>query len=111
MVLSADDMWVKIWYNESHIKVVIGQDGEKMKWLKVIGLGILIWSIGLLWPAITEALRPQVMLGAVIGLSLVLLGQIFLGRQYSEDPAEGLEPACLPRPGSDSRPVKPLGVA
>jgi len=84
-----------------------------MKWLKIIGLGILIWSIGLLWPAISEALRPQVMLGAVIGLSLVLLGQILLGRHQGEDLAEqkSVEAACFPRPGSDSRPVKPLGIA
>jgi hypothetical protein len=113
MVLSADDVSVKVWYTKSDSKSVIGEDGEKMKWLKVIGLGILIWSIGLLWPAIHEALTPQVMLGAIVGLSFVGLAQILLGRHLREGSAEQkrVEATCFPRPGSDSRPVKPLGLA
>jgi hypothetical protein len=83
-----------------------------MKWLKIIGLGILIWGIGLLWPALHEDLTQELMLGAIIGLSLLTLGQILLGRHLHETSMEQVttDAPCLPRPAGDSRPVKPLGL-
>ena len=39
-----------------------------MKILKIIGLGLLIWSLGLLWPEINLTL----VLGGAVALALVL---------------------------------------
>lgn len=48
-----------------------------MKTIKIIGLGIGIWSISLLWPQINEWLTLKMQAGLVLGLSsLVLLYEI-----------------------------------
>ena len=44
-----------------------------MKGLKVIGLGIAIWGLGLLWPEINLLLSLKGMIGLGIGLGAVLL--------------------------------------
>lgn len=44
-----------------------------MKALKVIGLGIAIWGLSLLWPEINLLLSPRVMTGLGLSLGIALL--------------------------------------
>jgi hypothetical protein len=73
-----------------------------VKMLKIIGLGLLIWSLGLLWPEIDLALvlavliAPTVMVGSV-GLAL-------LWWQY-------LDGSNHPHIGRPQRPSRPVPVA
>lgn len=39
-----------------------------MKGLKIVGLGVVIWGLSLLWPEVNLVLTPPVMIGAVLGL-------------------------------------------
>ena len=48
-----------------------------MKTVKIIGLGIGIWSVSLLWPQVNEWLTLNMQAGLVLGLSsLILLYEI-----------------------------------
>jgi hypothetical protein len=48
-----------------------------MKTVKIIGLGIGIWSISLLWPQVNEWLTVKTQAGLALGLSsLILLYEI-----------------------------------
>jgi hypothetical protein len=56
-----------------------------MKALKLVGLGILIWGLGLLWPEVNQVLTPWVTIGITLGLGALALAYIFiqrLGRQH-----------------------------
>ncbi len=53
------------------------------KALKIIGLGLLIWSLGLLWPEINLALVLAVLVAAVVVLGSIALA--FLWRQHLND--------------------------
>jgi hypothetical protein len=44
-----------------------------MKTLRLIGLGILIWGLSLLWPQVNQLLTPQVMTWVALGLSAAFL--------------------------------------
>lgn len=44
-----------------------------MKELRIIGLGIAIWALSLMWPEINQTLTPQIMARMGIGLSLIIL--------------------------------------
>jgi hypothetical protein len=44
-----------------------------MKGLVIIGLGLAIWALSLLWPDINRMLNETMMLESVIGLGLVML--------------------------------------
>ena len=44
-----------------------------MKELKMIGLGIAIWALSLVWPEINQVLTPQIMAKASIGLGVIIL--------------------------------------
>jgi hypothetical protein len=84
-----------------------------MNWLKVIGLGVIVWGIGLIWPQINQVLTPEVMAGAILGLGIMGLGQIWLRHQLQERPGGTgkTKNNHHSRPQNDSRPVKPLGLA
>lgn len=44
-----------------------------MKTLRIIAIGIGIWSIGLLWPQLNEWLTVEIQTGLVLGLSGIIL--------------------------------------
>jgi hypothetical protein len=44
-----------------------------MKGLKLVGLGVAIWGLGLLWPEVNRVLTPSVMIRSVLGLGVVAL--------------------------------------
>jgi hypothetical protein len=70
-----------------------------MKTLKIIGLGLLIWSLGLLWPEIDLALVLAVLVAAVVvagSVALALLWQQHL---------DGSNHTHSGRPRHPSRPV------
>jgi hypothetical protein len=54
--------------------------GDKMKVLKIIGLGVAIWGLSLFWPDLNRVFTPLMMMRLALGLGLAyLLGQ-HLGR-------------------------------
>jgi hypothetical protein len=44
-----------------------------MKGLKIVGLGVAIWGLSLLWPEVNLVLTPPVMIGVVLGLGAAAL--------------------------------------
>jgi hypothetical protein len=49
-----------------------------MKTVKIIAIGLGIWSVSLLWPQVNEWLTPESQLGLALGLgSIVLLYAIW----------------------------------
>lgn len=71
--------------------------GDKMKVLKIIGLGVVIWGLSLFWPDLNRVFTPLMMTRLVLGLGLAyLLGQ-YLGRsQQVTAPAEVTLPTRSP---------------
>jgi hypothetical protein len=70
-----------------------------MKTFKIIGLGLLIWSLGLLWPELdlTYVLATVVVAAMVIGsVALALLWQEHVEKPHSPN---------KPRPRHPSRPI------
>jgi len=81
----------------------------KRKGLKLIGLGLAIWGLGLLWPdEVNQVLTPLVMIRLTLGLGvIVLVAYVFdqhLG-QYRHHKRDGA--------GQDhsSRPIPPTPAA
>jgi hypothetical protein len=56
--------------------------GDKMKVLKIIGLGVAIWGLSLFWPDLNLGLTPLVMTRLALGLGLVSLAYL-LGQYLS----------------------------
>jgi hypothetical protein len=70
-----------------------------MKTFKIIGLGLMIWSLGLLWPELdlTYVLAVIVVAAMVIGsVALALLWREHLEKPHSPN---------KPRPRQPSRPI------
>ena len=44
-----------------------------MKGLKLIGLGVVIWGLSLLWPEVNLVLTPPVIIGLALGLGAAAL--------------------------------------
>jgi len=44
-----------------------------MKGLKLVGMGVVIWGLSLLWPEVNLALTPPIMIGMVLGLGVAAL--------------------------------------
>jgi hypothetical protein len=44
-----------------------------MKWLKMIGLGIVVWSLSLVWPEINNVVTWEVMLFLALALAGLVL--------------------------------------
>ena len=53
-----------------------------MKWLKIIALGIIGWSLSLIWPDVNNLLTVEVMTGLVLGLGGLVL--IYVTQKYWE---------------------------
>lgn len=70
-----------------------------MKTLKIIGLGLLIWSLGLLWPEIDLTLVLAVLVAAMVGAGSVALA--LLWRQH----LDGSNHTHPGQPRHSSRPV------
>jgi hypothetical protein len=75
------------------------------KGLKLIGLGIVIWGLGLLWPdEVNQVLTPLVMIRLILGLGMIGLVVYVFDRhlgQYRHHKRDGV--------GQDhaSRPIPP----
>lgn len=81
--------------------------------LKWLGLGVVIWSMTLVWPEINLALTLPVIMGLIVALTAIILAYV-LGYYHSQvdqskTPCrdEG-KPKHSSRP---SRPVPPLSMA
>ena len=70
-----------------------------MKMMKIIGLGLLIWSLGLLWPEIDLALVLAVLVAAV-----VLVGSVALAMSWWQH-LDKSNHSHIGRPRQPSRPV------
>ncbi len=68
--------------------------------LRVIGLGLVIWSLSLIWPEVNEILSRSTMLGLVAWLGLGFLLYL-LNRPPEQRPPRNGEA----RPNCSSRPV------
>jgi hypothetical protein len=44
-----------------------------VKGLKIVGLGVAIWGLSLLWPDVNLVLTPLAMIGVVLGLGVAAL--------------------------------------
>ena len=56
-----------------------------MKWLKLVGLGMAIWSLSLLWPDINLGFTPTMMMASGSGLAAAAL-VYRLGRHFNQRP-------------------------
>jgi len=72
-----------------------------MKGLMIVGLGIAIWGLSLLWPEVNKALTPMAMLGLGLGISLVHLWQEHRSQRHRNDGAGPVRPHW---PNHQSRP-------
>lgn len=87
-----------------------------LKRLKIIGLGIFIWGLSLLWPEINQLLTPRIMVGTVFGLGTIYLARIWWQWHRLEALTESSTNEAAPAPEippqvTDTRPLKPLGLA
>jgi len=77
-----------------------------MKGLKVISLGIVIWSLGLFWPEINLLLSPRMMTGLGLGLGIaMLIWELTHHLKHWHHPHNGT------RNHHSSRPVPPIALA
>lgn len=80
-----------------------------MKGLKIVGLGIAIWALSLLWPEINQLLSSKVLAGLGVSLSAFILiyefSHHFLKRRHdlnnggnrNDHPSRPLPPVALAR--------------
>jgi hypothetical protein len=71
-----------------------------MKGLKIVGLGVAIWGLSLLWPEVNLVLTPPVMIGVVLGLGVVALLAYILDQRL--DQRHDRDEARQDRPSSDA---------
>jgi hypothetical protein len=55
-------------------------EGANMKAIKLVGLGVVVWGLSLIWPEVNQLLNLPVMLGGVLGLSAVAAAYLLLQR-------------------------------
>jgi hypothetical protein len=58
-----------------------------MKALRLVGLGVVIWGLSLLWPEVNQVLTPWVTIGITLGLGAVALAYLLiprLGREHND---------------------------
>jgi hypothetical protein len=51
-----------------------------MKMLRLVGLGIAIWGLSLLWPEVNQILTPRVVIGMTLGLGALVLAYTWAQR-------------------------------
>jgi hypothetical protein len=63
----------------------VGQKGggQVKKFLKIVGLGLILWSLGMVWPFVNIVLTPRVTDALVVGL-VVALSAYFLGQHFTQ---------------------------
>ncbi len=73
---------------------------------QIIGLGVIIWALSLVWPIAIAALTPRVAVAIIVGL-VVAVSAYFLGRQPLTDNRQGGEkvPSTPAHPTRPSAPV------
>jgi hypothetical protein len=71
-----------------------------MKGLKLVGLGVAIWGLSLLWPDVNVVLTPSVMIGVVLGLGVAALLAHVLGQRL--DQCHDREETGQDHPSSDT---------
>jgi hypothetical protein len=71
-----------------------------MRSLKLIGLGVLIWGLSLLWPDINQVLRLPVMISLSIGLGAISLAYVLVQRFHRppHDKSSGQDQPSRPIP-------------
>jgi len=69
-----------------------------MKWLKLVGLGMTIWSLSLVWPDINLGFTPTVMIASGSGLAAAALvyrlGRHLNQRRRHKQAARNFRPAA-----------------
>jgi hypothetical protein len=75
-----------------------------MKLLKIIGLGLAIWGMTLLWPEINQLLTPPITWVLVIGLLAVMMAY-FLGQHFGQSNGNGNTGHAL-----HTQPTRPVAV-
>jgi len=53
------------------------------KFLKIVGLGLILWSFSMVWPFVNIVLTPRVTDAIVVGL-VVALSAYFLGQHFTQ---------------------------
>ena len=80
-----------------------------MKTLKLIGLGIGIWSLSLLWPMVNDYMTPAITTIAIIGLGTIYMLYSTLIQYQSHDDQPNQPKMHSSRPiNSITRPTKPI---
>lgn len=51
-----------------------------MKALKLVGLGVVIWGLSLIWPEANQLLSPPVMLGGALALGVAAAAWLLMQR-------------------------------
>ncbi|HXV41804.1 MAG TPA: hypothetical protein VEC96_01970 [Anaerolineae bacterium] len=90
------------------------------RFLKIISLGLVIWSFSLLWPAINLVLSSWMVLILLTGLSTITLAYflgLYFGRNYGDYPTPRISHSGPTRPtpvghirGHFSRQTSPMPV-
>lgn len=80
-----------------------------MRPMKITFVGLMIWLLTLIWPEVNLWLSPVVMLGAIIGLTSLVIG--YLGRQLRQRELPAPQQALVPVRTADSHPLKPARIA
>lgn len=74
---------------------------------QIIGLGIVMWGVNLVWPIANVALTPRVVDAIVVGL-VVAVSAYFLGRQPFAENQAGGEIGSTPASRHPTRPSAPI---
>jgi hypothetical protein len=51
-----------------------------MRVLRFVGLGIIVWGLGLLWPQVNQLFTPPIASGIVLGLGAVAFAYVAIRR-------------------------------
>lgn len=77
----------------------------KMRVLRFFGLGIVIWSLILLWPQVNQLLTSSAVIGLVFGLGAVTLAYVSVRRfnHDYQDNSAGQDHSTHPMPAAVTR--------
>jgi hypothetical protein len=80
-----------------------------MKGLKLIGLGIALWGLGLSWPdEINQVLTPLMMIRLMLGFGVMVLVTYAFGQHLDQRRDHQRDGACQDHP---SQPIPPTPAA